>query len=123
MKAQFFIIGSVIMVYTLTMMIRYIYGFTYIDLTQLEEMGELYYIKFIKESLINSVNSSFVSRDCNKLEADLNNTISFLKGKMIERGISLEVNYNILSCPPPEIYFNFSLRTSNLYTLTEFKYQ
>jgi len=120
MKGQFFVIATVIMIYTLVLVVQYIYDFSDINLTQLEEMGELYYIQYIKEALNKTVLGSYNSSlDCNKLTSDIDATKKFLQDEMIRKGINLTITYT-KSCPPPTVFFNFSLRTSNLYSITEF---
>ena len=119
MKGQFFVMATVIMIYTLMTMIQYIYDFSDINLVQLKKMTELDSIQYIKDVLNKTVASS--SLDCNKLDTDLSSTESFLKTEMISRGTNLTVNHRILSCPSPlNVYFNFSLRTPEIYTFTEF---
>ena len=82
-------------------------------------MSEVYYIQYIKDTLNKTAISSFSSLDCNKLEIDINATESLLKNAMISRGINLTINHQI-NCPS-SLYFNFSLKTSELYTFTQFK--
>ena len=121
MKGQFFVIATVIMVYTLVLVIQYVYDFSDIRLTQLEEMGELDYIQYIKEALNNTAKSSYEgSGGCDRLDTDINATKKFLEDEMIKKGISLTINYQIQDCPTTN--FNFSLRTSNLVTKTETSY-
>jgi hypothetical protein len=117
MKGQFFVMATVIMILTLMALIRYFYDFSEIDLPQIKEISELNYIPFIKETLDDTV-ASF-NNDCNKLQDDLTYTKDFLENKMIERGMNLSINYQF-NCPPPNILFNFTIRTSNLYTETLF---
>jgi len=115
MKGQFFVIATVIMIFTLMALIRYFYDFSDIDLPKLKEISELNYIPYIKDSLNNTVVSS--SEDCDKLQADINTTKIFLENEMIKRGINLNITYTGV-CPP--IDFNFTIKTSNLYTETMF---
>jgi hypothetical protein len=115
MKGQFFVMSTVIMILTLMALIRYFYDFSDIDLPRLKEMSELNYIPFIKEILDDTV-ASF-NGDCDKLQGDLTFTKNFLENRMIGRGINLSITYNGY-CPP--IDFNFTIRTSNLYTETFF---
>jgi len=122
MKGQFFVMATVIMIYTLMAMIQYIYDFSDINLVQIKTVTELDYIQYIKDSLNNTVMSSFLpNKDYEKVESDINSTIIFLKNKMIERGISLAVRYNFITdCYPNlNVSFIFSIKTSNLYTITE----
>jgi hypothetical protein len=116
MKGQFFVMATVIMILTLMALIRYFYDFSDINLPRLKEISELNYIPFIKESLDDTVAS--YNGDCNKLQEDLTFTIEFLENKMIGRGMNLNISYQF-SCPPP-IVFNFTIRTSKLYTETVF---
>jgi hypothetical protein len=115
MKGQFFVMATVIMIFTLMALIRYFYDFSDINLPKLKEISELNYIPYIKESLNTTVAS--YTGDCDKLQEDLNATKNFLENEMIKRGINLTINYTGY-CPP--IGFNFTIRTSNLYTETAF---
>ncbi len=123
MKAQFFIISSVVMIYVIILTFQYLGGFSDIRLTQVEEQQEFSYIQFIKNSLMQTINASNYSSDsdCYKIEADLNATEKFLKEEMIKNGINL-ITFHEITCNPLDIYLNFSLETPALYTLTEFNY-
>jgi len=123
MKAQFFVISTVIMIYTLMNLVQYIYDFSDINLVQLKKMSEIYYIPYIKDALNKTVISSNTSQDCNKVDLDLNSTESSLKNVMISRGINLTTSHNI-NCPSSRLSyvdFSFSLITQDLYTLTQFR--
>jgi len=121
MKGQFFIIATVIMIYSLILAIQYVYDFADIPLTQPEEMGELYYIQHIKDSLIGTVNNSYNNGGCDRLDADVDATEKFLIDEMIKKGITLTIDSSIVGCPPTAS-FTFNLRTSELYTETSFTY-
>ncbi|MFH1229264.1 MAG: hypothetical protein V1678_02470 [Candidatus Aenigmatarchaeota archaeon] len=118
MKGQFFIMTTVIMIYTLMALIQYLYDFSDIDLVQLKKGTELYSIQNIKDVLNSTVISS--SFDCNKAESDVNSTEEFLRRQMIYQGINLTIMHRVVSCSPVNFYFNFSLRTPEMYTFTEF---
>ena len=120
MKGQFFVMATVIMIYTLMTMIQYIYDFSDINLVQLKTVTEFDYIQYIKDVLYQTVISSNSSLDCNKVDFDLKSTEILLERNMISRGIKLSVNHSISSCSPLNVYFNFSIKTSKLYTFTEF---
>ena len=107
--------ATVIMIFTLMALIRYFYDFSDINLPKLKEISELNYIPYIKDSL-NSTVASFLG-DCDKLQDDINATRIFLENEMIKRGMNLTINYTGY-CQP--IGFNFTIRTSNLYTETVF---
>ena len=112
-------VATVIMVITLMSVVRYFYSFSDINMPEVKEKSELNYIPFIKDSLSGIIDS--YNGDCNKLQTDLNTTKNFLKRSMIERGIVLDIIYN-LNCPPPSASFNFTIRTSEFYTETLFTY-
>ncbi len=121
MKGQFFIIASVIIVLSLATLIAYVYDFGSIELTEVGENGPLEQLGYIKTSLNSTVYSSFSSRDCNKLRTDVNSTIKYLKNELSKNGITLTVDYFLeLPCPPVDIDFNYSLKTHELFTITEF---
>jgi hypothetical protein len=121
MKGQFFVMTTVIMIYTLMTMIQYIYDFSDINLVQIKKMVEVEYIQYIKDVLNKTVFGSFVNQDCNKLDTDLTSTENFLTKETISRGVNLTIYHRITSCPVSlSVYFNFSLRTPELYTFTEF---
>jgi hypothetical protein len=110
--------ATVIMILTLMALIRYFYDFSDINLPQVSQISELNYISFIKETLNDTVISG--NETCGKLQDDLDATKDFLEEKMIGRGINLNITYQILSCPPSNVLFNFTIRSSNLYTETLF---
>jgi len=116
--------ASVIMIFTLVGLVHYIYDLAEVNLIEIEEMGELYYIDYIKKSLNETVVGSFASMDCNKLQTDIEFTKSLLEDELIKRGTNLTISYQILDCSSPsnlEVDFNFTLSKSNLYTITEFR--
>lgn len=100
-------------------LIQYIYDFSDINLLQLKKMSETYYIQYIKDSLNKTVISSNLSQDCNKVEIDVSSTEKSLKDSMISRGINLTTSHTVVC--PSYVNFNFSLRTSELSTFTEFR--
>ena len=113
--------ATVIMVYTLMAMIQYIYDFSDIDMVQIKKMTELDSIQYIKDSLNQTVISSNSSLDCDKVGIDLNSARNFLKTEMISRGLNLTVSYSIVTCPPNvNVAFNFTIRSPNAYTFTQF---
>ena len=116
MKGQFFIIASVIMVSATILLVQYLFDFTKIDLTKLEERRELDYIQPIKDVLIQTIKDS----DCSVLEKELAYTESFVKSQMIKKGIVFDSSHRIINCPTT--FFNFTLRTTNSLTKTEFTY-
>jgi len=122
MKGQFFVMATVIMIYTLMTLVQYIYDFSDINLIQIKKVSEFYYIQYIKDALNKTVVSSNTSQDCSKLGSDINATESLLKSAMISRGVNLTVNHQI-TCPTTLSYvdFNFSLATPELYTFTSFR--
>lgn len=121
MKGQFFIIASVIIVLSLAGLISYVYDFGSIDMTEVGEMGSFEYIDYIRESLNKTVYSSYSTNDCNRVRADLDYTIEFLKSELSKKGITLIANYDMnVVCPPVDIDFNYNLKTPKSYTITEF---
>jgi len=121
MKGQFFVVATVIMIYTLMTMIQYIYDFSDINLVQLKKTTELDSIRYIKDVLEQTVISSNSSLDCNKIDIDLSSTEDFLEREMISRGINLTISHTIINCPP-DVNVNFVLRikSSNIYVETFF---
>ena len=120
MKGQFFIIASVIIVFSLAGLITYVYDFGSVDLTRVEEISGLNYIEHVKKSLNETVHASYSSEDCVKLELDLNSTIDYLEEQLSKKGIILKINY-MYSCPPPDYDFIFSIKTADLYSETNFR--
>lgn len=112
--------ATVIMILTLMALIRYFYDFSDINLPRLKEVSELNYIPFVKETLIDTINS--YNGNCNKLQDDLTFTKDFLESRMIGRGMNLNIDYQLFCIPPnpPDADFNFTITTSNLYTETVF---
>lgn len=103
------------------MSLQSLYGFNDIRITKAEEIGELNYIPYIKDSLIKTATVSYYSSkgDCNKVKADINSTEKFLEEEMIKNGIKLTTFYTT-SCPSPQIYFNFTLKSQEFYSKIEF---
>jgi ABC-type antimicrobial peptide transport system permease subunit len=120
MKGQFFIISSVIIVFSLAGLITYVYDFGSIHLTKVSVMGELDYITYIKTVLNKTVHSSYSSNDCYKVDMDVNSTIDYLKKELVKKGIILTVNY-VRTCPAPDFDFTFNIKTTSLYTETNFR--
>lgn len=119
MKGQFFVMATVVMIYTFMTLIQYIYDFSDVNLLQLKKLSEIYYIQYIKDSLNKTVISSNLSQDCNKVEIDVNSTEKLLRDSMIAKGINLTISHNVVC--PSYVNFNFSLRTPELSTFTEFR--
>ena len=116
MKGQFFIIASIIMISAIILLVQYLFDFGKVDLSQLEERGSLDYIQSIKDSLIKTIQNS----PCSLLEQELRESEAFIKSQMIKKGIVFEISHQIASCPTT--HFNFTLRTSNSLTQTDFTY-
>ena len=110
--------STVVMILSLMAIISYFYDFSDIELTGLKEISELNYLPFVKESLNNTVYS--FNGDCAKLQDDLAATSDFLEDKMMERGIRLNVTYDSYTGGCPPVNFTFTIKTENLYTMTEF---
>ncbi|MHA1988977.1 MAG: hypothetical protein ACW98D_20345 [Promethearchaeota archaeon] len=121
MKGQFFIISTVIIVSALMVIVQHLYDFGKVDLTNVEEMRELDYIGIVKDTLRNTIiDSTRVWGDCSKLNKDLNYSIYFMKNKLKEKGINLEISYNIHSACGAD--FNFNISTSDYFSETNFNY-
>jgi hypothetical protein len=121
MRGQFFIIASIIMIYTIVLSLQSFYSFNDIRITKTEEIVELNYIPYIKDSLIKTATVSYYSSkgDCDKVKSDINSTEKFLEEEMIKNGIKLTTFYTT-DCPSPRIYFNFTLRSQDFYSKMEF---
>lgn len=101
--------------------IQSLYAFNDIRITQTEEIVELNYIPYIKDSLIKTGTVSYYSSkgDCDKVRADLNFTQKSLEEEIIKNGVKLTTFYTT-NCPSPQIYFNFTLKSQDFYSTTEF---
>lgn len=123
MKGQFFIISSVIIVFTIVSLISLANDFGIINLTKVGEMGKLKHIDNIKKVLNKTVYASYANYDCTKLRTDLDSTRDLLEREFRNKGINLEIDYRVLQCVspnPPNIWFNFTITTEEMYSLTEF---
>ncbi len=103
------------MVSATILLVQYLFDFSKIDLTKLEERRELDYIQPIKDTLIQTAKES----DCSVWEQELTYTESFVKSQMIKKGIVFDSSHRITDCT---VYFNFTLKTTNSLTKTEFTY-
>jgi len=99
MKAQFFIISSVIIIYIIILTFQYLTGFSDIRLTRIEEQQELSYIPSIKDSLKQTFQASNYSSegDFNKIVKDIEFTENFFKQEMLKKGIEFDSNLIIFS--------------------------
>jgi hypothetical protein len=121
MKAQFFIISSVIMVYVIIATFQYLSSFGDINLSKIGEMQELSYVSQVKDALNQVVVTSNASSGCDRLDGDLNFTENFLKRELITKGIILTVSHRITNCPSSaQVHVNFSIKNSQTYAFTEF---
>ncbi len=115
-RGQFFIISAVIMVSILVSISQYIFGYTAVDLTRVQETQELNYISAIKDSLYSTAKISF----CERLDADLRETEFFLTNNLAQQGINLKIRHNIISCS--QVAFQFNITSPNFFSKTEFYY-
>jgi hypothetical protein len=121
MKAQFFIISSVIMVYVIIATFQYLSSFGDINLSKIGEMQELSYVSQVKDALNQVITTSNASSGCDRLDGDLNSTENFLKKELITKGITLTVSHSITNCPSSaKVHVNFSIKNSQTYSFTEF---
>ena len=99
MKAQFFIISSVIMIYVIVLTFQYLTGFSDIRLSGVEEHQELSYIKSIKDSLIQTFNVSNYSSigDLNKVAKDIDFAKNFFKQEMLKKGVDFDSKFIFFS--------------------------
>jgi len=99
MKAQFFIISSVIMIYVIVLTFQYLTGFSDIRLSGVEEHQELSYIKNIKDSLTQTFNVSNYSSngDLNKVAKDIDFAKNFFKQELLKKGIGFDSKFIIFS--------------------------
>ncbi len=93
MKGQFFIISTVIMISVMILITQYLYDYGKINLTKIEEMQELSYIKDIEDSLTRTVKVACETGDIVILQNNLEMTEQFLKDQMLGKGIILEISH------------------------------
>lgn len=129
MKGQFFIIATVIIISALIMMIQYFYDYGRSDLTIVQEMKETDYIAMVRDSLLTTAKASLLGSNCNieRLDADMEDAKNYLKDKLIEKGILLDIEYShsaftVDILPPPVCYrivdISFNLTTTNYFSQT-----
>ncbi len=99
MKAQFFIIASVIMIYVIILTFQYLRGFSEIKLTKVEEQQEFSYVQSIKDSLMRNFHASNYSSngDLKKVIKDMNFSEKFFKQELIKKGIEFDSRFLIFS--------------------------
>jgi hypothetical protein len=99
MKAQFFIISSVIMVYVIMMTFQYLTGFSDIRVTRMAELQEISYMPGIKEAFLQTFNSSNYSSngDYNRIASDINSTSNFFKNELLMSGIDFDSRFLLFS--------------------------
>ncbi len=94
MKAQFFIISSVVIASVLFSVAQTIVDYSRMDPRVGGNFPDLFYLKEVKKALYSVPASS----TCERLRDDLNDTAEFLRDRMLWSGINLTVRYDVLSC-------------------------
>jgi hypothetical protein len=98
MKAQFFIISSVIMVYVIITTFQYLSGFSDIRMTSVGDLQDIYYIDSIKSAFIQTFDDSIaISGDYNRLVKELNYTENFFSQELLKNGIQFRSNFFLFS--------------------------
>jgi len=99
MKAQFFIISSVIIIYVIVLTFQYMTGFSDIRLSGVEEHQELSYISNVKNSFIQTLSTSNISNngDMNKIVKDIDFTKNFFKQELLKKGIDFDSKFILFS--------------------------
>lgn len=120
MKGQFFIIATVVIISSLSLIIRYLYDFNKINLTKLDEMYELNYIQYVKESYKETIDVVLSNDGCDRLEIELNYTTKFLKDNLNKKGIIMLTEGPIIETGCSSVKLNFSFVSSEFYTHTTF---
>lgn len=113
MKAQFFIISSVIMIYVIVLTFQYLAGFSDIRLSGIEEHQELSYINNVKDGFIQTLNTSNISNngDMNKMVKDIDFAKNFFKQELLKKGIDFDSKF---------IFFSNSFESNDLSDWTSF---
>jgi len=99
MKAQFFIISSVIIIYIIVLIFQYLTGFSDIRTTIVEEEQSVSYIYKIKDSFnqVFIISNHINNQDLNKIARDFSFTDSFFKQELSKKGIKFNSNFMIFS--------------------------
>ncbi|MDD5416724.1 MAG: hypothetical protein PHU12_01985 [Candidatus Aenigmarchaeota archaeon] len=123
MKGQFFIISTVIMISALILIMGYLYDYGKVDLTKIETGQEINLIEDIQNSLKTTVKAACDSSndDTTILENNILLEEKFLKDKMLESGIVLEITHNTPSCASTQ--FTFKIKSNDFYIENTFTYQ
>jgi hypothetical protein len=87
------------MIYVIVLTFQYLTGFSDIRLSGVEEHQELSYIKNIKNSFIQTLNTSNISNngDMNKMVKDIDFTKNFFKQELLKKGIDFDSKFIIFS--------------------------
>lgn len=87
------------MIYVIVLTFQYMTGFSDIRLGSIEEHQELSYIKNIKDSFIQTFNTSNISNngDFNKISKDIDFTKNFFKQELLKKGIDFDSKFIFFS--------------------------
>ena len=118
MKGQFFIIATVVIISTLAFLIQDIFVYRRIDLTKTQEVQELKYIEDIKDTMT----STFKNSASLRFEADLNETENFLKNRLIQKGIKLDIKHNVVigGVGSYNMVVDYNITSSKFFSSTSF---
>jgi hypothetical protein len=121
MKGQFFIISTVIVISALVLITQYLYDFGRIDLTRLFEIRETDYIRYVKDSLLITANTTYLLVGCDaaRIDAELLATKVYLADRLIRKGIVLDVDWEIEDCT---VSFSFNLTSPGFRSQTWFSW-
>jgi len=99
MKAQFFIISSVIIIYVIVLIFQYLTGFNDIRTTIIEEEQSVSYIYKIKDSFnqVFIISNHTNDQDLNRIARDFSFTDNFFKQELSKKGIKFDSNFMIFS--------------------------
>jgi hypothetical protein len=113
MKAQFFIISSVIIIYIITLSFQYLTGFSDIKISGVEEQQDFSYIEKIKNSFFQAFNISNYTNngDLSMIVEDMNFNKNFSNQELLKRGISFDSKF---------IFFSNGFETGDMSEWTSF---
>ncbi len=118
-KGQFFILTAFAIVTSFYLVSKSIGPAEFIDISQVPLSEEIFLFNNINEKAIELVAKS---NDCKELSWNLEEYKIFVEKFGLEKGIKIDFEYQIVSCPPPTVNFLLNVSSPRVYLNSSFSY-
>lgn len=118
MHGQFFVISAVIIVSALVLITQYLYDFGRTPLTQLSEMRETDYVRYVQTTL-NSTGRGMINQPTGLVDVEMTTTEKFLTAELAERGMQLSAKHSFSGA---YIIIEYNLTSPGFFSQTAFSF-